>query len=308
MNPASGRNDPGATRSAIEAALSAAGRSGEFLFARPNELAAVAARAAATARSRQSAVVVVGGDGTINAVAQAAHAEGCPMGVVPQGTFNYFARTHRLPTGAADATAALARSPAVPVQVGSINDRIFLVNASIGLYRELLQDREAFKVRFGRSRLVALGAALVTMLGQHPPLRIGIELGGATRDVTTPTLFVGNNRLQLEQVGLDEAPALDRGSIAAVMMRPVGSLAMFWLLCRGAVGSLGDADALEHFEFHRMVVTPRLAWGRRKIEVARDGEVTRMRVPLEIRVSPRPLYLLKPASPNPAAHVGPSDA
>jgi diacylglycerol kinase family enzyme len=304
INAASGRNDPDTTRHTIEEALRAAGRTGELLSARPEELAHVATQAAAAATARCTAVIAVGGDGTINSVAQAAHAEGCVMGVLPQGTFNYFARTHGIPTDAAGAAEALLRSVPVPVQVGLINDRVFLVNASLGLYPEMLQDREAYKVRFGRSRLVAFGSALVTLLARHRHLRLSIELGASARNVTTPTLFVGNNRLQLERVGLQEAPALDEGCIAAVMLRPVGTLSMLALLFRGAVGTLGEASTVESFKFHRMVVTPRLALGRRMVKVAYDGEVTWMRVPLEFRVSPKPLYLLKPGAEGETTGLG----
>ena len=83
INAASGRNDADMTRQVIEAALLAAGRTGELLFARPDELARVAQQAALTATARRTAVIAVGGDGTINSVAQAAHAQGCAMGVMP---------------------------------------------------------------------------------------------------------------------------------------------------------------------------------------------------------------------------------
>ena len=295
INAASGRNAPEATRLLIEAALRTAGRSGELLFTAAGELESVARRAAAQAATRRSAVIAVGGDGTINAVAQAAHAQDCNLGVVPMGTFNYFARTHGIPTDATEAVLALCRCEPVPVQVAQINERVFLVNASLGLYPELLEDREAYKRRFGRSRVVAFAAALATSLGLHRQLRISIELGAVTREVTTATLFVGNNRLQLEQVGLEEAPALDEGCIAAVMLRPIGTLAMLWLIVRGAFGTLGDDANVESFKFHRMVVRPRLRLSRRMVTVAFDGEVGRMAAPLEFRVSPRPLYLLRPA-------------
>jgi diacylglycerol kinase family enzyme len=304
INAASGRNDPDTTRHTIEEALRATGRTGELLSVRPEELAHVATQAAAAAIARRTAVIAVGGDGTINSVAQAAHAEGCAMGVLPQGTFNYFARTHGIPTDAAGAATALLRSVPVPVQVGLINDRVFLVNASLGLYPEMLQDREAYKVRFGRSRLVAFGSALLTLLARHRHLRLSIELGASARNVTTPTLFVGNNRLQLERVGLQEAQALDEGCIAAVMLRPIGSLAMLVLLFRGVVGTLGEASTLESFMFHRMVVAPRFALGRRMVKVAYDGEVTWMSVPLEFRVSPKPLYLLKPEAEGETTDLG----
>jgi len=66
----------------------------------------------------------------------------------------------------------------------------------------LLEDREAYEARFGRSRLVAIGAALATLLHSHRMLLLHINWGTTERDVRTPTLFVGNNRLQLEQVGV----------------------------------------------------------------------------------------------------------
>ncbi len=293
INAASGHNDLDTTRKVIEQALQANGRAGELLYAKPGDLADVARKGVALARARHSAVVAVGGDGTINAVAQAAYIENCPMGVVPQGTFNYFARTHGIPTDAASAMQALLHSAPVPVQVGLINDQVFLVNASVGLYPELLQDREAYKARFGRSRLVAYGAALATLLARHRQLHLRIERSAGVREVKTPTLFVGNNRLQLEQVGLPEAQALDEGCIAAVMLRPIGSLAMLWLLFRGVFGSLGEADTVESFKFHRMIVTPRPARYGRRVKVAFDGELSHMRAPLEFRVAPKPLFLLK---------------
>ncbi len=293
INAASGRHDTDATRLAIERELAEAGRTGVILQARPDELVRTAKEAAATAVAQRTAVVAVGGDGTINAVAQAAHAQGCAMGVVPQGTFNYFARTHGLPTDAAEATRALLLCSALPVQVGMVNDRVFLVNASLGLYPELLEDREAYKARFGRSRLVALLSTVATLLGAHRQLHLRIERGNEVRDVVTPTLFVGNNRLQLEQVGLAEAIAVEQGSIAAVMLRPISTLAMFGLLFRGALGTLGEAGSVESFQFRRILVKLRPALGTRMIKVAFDGEVSRMRPPLEFRVSDRPLYVLK---------------
>jgi diacylglycerol kinase family enzyme len=294
INAASGSADADAKRGAIEAALRSAGRTGELLFPAPGELASVTRRAAASARAAGSAVVAVGGDGTINAVAQAAHAEGCPMGVLPQGTFNYFARANAIPPDPVLAADVLMRSAPRPVQIGLLNDKVFLVNASVGLYPQLLEDREAYKARFGRSRGVALVSGLATLLREHRQLRLRVERGGAVRNVRTPTLFVGNNRLQLEQVGVATAAAVEDGSVCAVLLKPIGTAAMLWLLLRGAMGSLGEADDVESFAFQRMAVNPSLAYGRRRVKVAVDGEVSWMRWPLEFSVAPTPLYLLAP--------------
>ncbi len=296
INTASGSSALEDKRAAIESALAEAGRSGELRFTRPADLAQAADQAALTALQRQSAVVAVGGDGTISTVAQAAHAHGCAMGLVPQGTFNYFARTHGLPEDAAQATRAVLCGAPVPVQVGVVNGQLFLVNASLGLYPEMLKDREAYTARFGRRRLVVLFASATTLLRSYRPLRLSIRCEGTVREIATPTLFVGNNRLQLERLGLAEAEAPETGRLAAVMLRPIGTLAMLGLMLRGALGTLGEADTIECFEFTQMQVRPRLLPGRHSIRVAMDGEVRRLRVPLDIGCSPRPLFLIKPQS------------
>lgn len=308
INAAAGSSDADTRREVIETALRTGGRRGELLFAVPSALARVAHEAAARANELGTAVVAVGGDGTLNTVAQAAHAVGCAMGVVPQGTFNYFARAHGIPADPVQAVRLLLRSSPVPVQVAGVNDRIFLVNASLGLYPELLEDRETYKARFGRSRWVAFWAASATLLRAQRQLRLHIEQGASVRDVRSLTLFVGNNRLQLEHLGVRPQQRHDGGPtharITALMLRPIGTLAMIRLMLHGAMGTLGEAQSVERFEFEHMVVRPTLMRGRRGVKIAFDGEVTTMRAPLEFRVLPRPLYLLMPRRDDTKLDVG----
>jgi diacylglycerol kinase family enzyme len=217
---------------------------------------------------------------------------------VPYGTFNYFAHAHHIPVDPAEAVRLVLTGVPQPVQVAAINQHLFLVNASLGLYPDLLEDREAYKRRFGRSRWVATYAALATLLRAQRRLRLHIERGTGVRDVDALTLFVGNNRLQLEQFGAQPEDTVSgvpgAGSIAAVMLRPVGTLAMLGLLLHGAMGTLGAADGVERFEFHHLVVRPGGLHAGGTIKVAFDGEVTRLRPPLDFRVLEQPLMLLQP--------------
>ncbi|MEC5399914.1 diacylglycerol/lipid kinase family protein [Uliginosibacterium sp. H1] len=298
INGAAGSKDADAMRQIIESTLQAEGRRGELHFCSPDAITDVARDAVQRALATRTAVVSVGGDGTLNAVTQVIHAAGCPLGVVPLGTFNYFARTHGIPEDPAEAVRQLLRAAPMPVQVAGINDRVFLVNASLGLYPDLLEDREAFKQRFGRKRWIALVAACATLLRARRCLYLHIEMGGRVRDVQTLALFVGNNRLQLQQFGAEPPDTLagtpGHGTLAALMLRPVGLLSLLRLLFSGAQARLGKADALDSFEFDHLVVKPRRSTSRRWMKVAFDGEVTKMRAPLDLRVLEQPLYLLKP--------------
>jgi len=294
FNRASGRGDRDEVGPAVEAACRAAGRACELLpVESPDQLPAIASEAVRRARDAGGVVVAAGGDGTINCVAQAVLGSGCAFGVLPRGTFNYFARTHGIPADLDAALRVLLTETASPVQVGLLNERVFIVNASLGLYSQSLEDREVWKQQFGRSRLVAAGAVLATILRGHRSLSLTIELHGQPRNVRTPTVFVGNNALQMEQVGLPEARAIDGGSLAGVMLKPVGRWGLLKLLMRGALGRLRDADQIVNFAFQRLTVCPH-RFGTRRVKVATDGEVLWMTLPLRFEVAPHPLMLIRP--------------
>ena len=293
INVASGAQDGDQRLDILRRVFSEGGREHHFLpIDGTAPIASIAARAVALARERHGVVVAAGGDGTLNAVAQLVMGSGCPFGVLPQGTFNYFGREHGIPQDTAAAAQALLRAHVKSVQIGSVNGHHFLVNASLGLYPKLLEDREAFKQQLGRSRGVALLSALATLLRGARQLRLDIDTGGTSQRLRTPTLFIGNNRLQFERLGLDQpASALEGGQLAAIALKPIGTLAMFGLALRGALGTLGEAEQLTGFAFRKLTVRPR---GYRWIKLATDGEILRLRTPLVFEVALQPLLLLVP--------------
>lgn len=293
LNAASGSRGAGNTRAIIERVMREAGREHHLrLVENPGDLAAIARTAVTDAGQVGGAVVVAGGDGTINTVANAVLASACPLGVLPSGTFNYFGRTHRIPEDPESAVRMLLTASPQPVQVGLVNDRLFLVNASLGLYPKLLEDREAWKQQYGRSRMVAMWAALSSMVGARRQLRLQLTKDGEVTHWRTPTLFVGNNKLQLQQIGMAEADALDAGFLVAISPRPVGTLSLLWLALRGALGTLGDAANVRSFALRELEVR-RSTRRSRSIKVAVDGEILQLQEPLRFQVSPQPLYLLK---------------
>jgi diacylglycerol kinase family enzyme len=296
LNAGSGSLETQQRIDTIGSVLSAAGRVHEVLQVHdPRQLGRTTARAIELATDRNGAVVAAGGDGTINAVTQQVLYTGLPFGVLPQGTFNYFGRVHGIPTDTEEAVRALLTARLKPVQVGLINDRVFNVNASMGIYPQLLEDREAFKQRFGRTRVVALVSGLVTLLRSHRSWNVRLELDGESRSATTTTLFVGNNQLQFEQIGIAQAPSLQERQLVGIMLKPVGKLEMLGLLFRGALGQLGEAEKVSSFAFTSLTIEPRHRPGKRRVKVATDGEISRLPMPLHFRPAPAHLQLMVPA-------------
>ena len=294
INPGSGAQDAKAKRDLLGEIFEAAGRSHQFVpIEGPAMLEGAVDKAAADAAGCGGVLVAVGGDGTINTVAAAALRQGCVLGVLPQGTFNLFARSHGISQDLETAAAALIRGCPEPVQVAQVNGRVFLVNASLGLYPQLLQDREGFQDRFGRRRWVAIVSGLLTLFKWRRQLKLEIELAGERTVLTTPTLFVGNNRLQLQRIGIaeDTAARVGEGRLAAVAARPIGTMALMTLLLRGALGTLGEAEQVHSFAFQSLKVQVR---GMRRLKVAVDGEVGVVTPPLLFAVSTKPLMLVVP--------------
>ena len=295
LNTGSGHLETDQRVETIRSVLNASGRRHELTQVQdPRDLGKAAGQAIEWAQRHQGAVVVAGGDGSINTLAQQVLPTGLPFGVLPQGTFNYFARANGIPTDTEDATRALLTAHVRPVQVGMVNDRVFLVNGSMGLYPQVLEDREAFKHRFGRTRPVALMAALFTLLSQHRDWVIKVEIDGQIKTMVTPTLFVGNNALQLEQIGIPEAPMVQADRLVALVVKPQSRLAMLGLLLRGALGQLGEAEQVTSVAFNRLTIEPRLPHKPRKIKVATDGEIAWLTTPLTFRPAPQHLQLLVP--------------
>ncbi|HEY4293386.1 acylglycerol kinase family protein [Luteibacter sp.] len=111
INAGSGRREVSAARDEIAALLDAAGRRHRFFpIDGERDIKSVVREAAAYAQASGGALVAAGGDGTINGVAATAWKEDLAMGVLPQGTFNFFGRTHGIPGDTREATKALSRA------------------------------------------------------------------------------------------------------------------------------------------------------------------------------------------------------
>jgi len=299
FNGASGTGDKQQIQAGIAAVLRDAGRQHEFFFVdRPDNISASVQKAIDHAEKFDGAIVVAGGDGTINAAAELVLPTRRPFGLLPQGTFNYTCRTHGIPLDSIEAAKALLRAHIKPIQVGRVNDRIFLVNASLGLYPKLLEDREAFKQQYGRKRSIAFVSGLVTMTQYRSRLELEIQHDGEREWVRTPTLFVGNNALQLEQVGLPEADDVRHRQLAAVIVKPVSAVAMLGLALRGAMGKLHDAENVRDFAFASMHVRRANRSNHRQLKVATDGEICWMKPELHFRVDPQALMLMAPMKPE----------
>lgn len=166
-------------------------------------------------------VVAVGGDGTVNAVAGHVAGEGGVMGVVPGGTLNHFARDLGV-SEIEEALTALVAGATRTVDVGVANDRIFVNNIGIGVYPEMVRERERHEDRWGK--WPALMASAVKVFVTFEPLEGVVEADGDRRGLEAAAVFVGNNVFSTEPGRIGTRERLDAGVLDLRLVRTSKSL------------------------------------------------------------------------------------
>ena len=235
-------------------------------------------------------IVAAGGDGTICAVASVLAGTDRVMGVLPMGTFNYFARSLGVPQELEGAVEVLRAGVPRPVSIARVNGEAFLNNASLGAYAAILETREDVYRRWGRSRPAAYWSVVKTLATLRKPLRLTIEIGGETVARRTPLVFAVANAFQLDQMGLPGRECVEAGGLA-LFVAPDGG--RWGLMRRAAALALGLAGPGRDYEL--ICGAPiRIASRRPRRLVARDGERSRMSGPFEFTVEPGALRVLAP--------------
>ena len=257
---------------------------------RPETFAAQIDRAVAAAKADGGVVIAAGGDGTIRSVAQKAAEGQVKFGVVACGTFNFFARNHGIPEEPEEALRLALTGEVRKVRLGEVNGTYFLINASLGLYAKAIRDREGRTKRWGRNRLVVIISTLVSLLSRHRTLHVDLVMPGQVMKIRTPTIFLGNNALQLRDLAMDVAKCMKADLLAAVVMKPLTRWETFRVLWRGLSKTLEQEERLETFCVDSLTIhSPQAVQ-----TVALDGELFQMRTPLKIRAVPEILNMVLP--------------
>lgn len=283
VNPRSGSAPAAET---IEKLFRDAGAEASVRLARgsPNDLAHE------IAREKPPLIVAAGGDGTVSAVASALVDTPIPLAVVPVGTLNHFARDIGVPEDAAAAVRIALGGKQRSVDVGEVNGRLFINNASIGLYPAIVRRREKQQRRLGRSKWQAMLWAIHATLRSHPFLDLTLTLDGVEQHRRTPFVFIGNNVYQMEgfMVGLRER--VDAGTLSVYLSHRGGRLGLLLLAVRALLGRLLAASDFEAASVSSLRIESR----HTRLLVATDGEVEAIDMPLVFRIRPRALKVLVP--------------
>jgi diacylglycerol kinase family enzyme len=277
-------------RAELEGAFRKHAISASFEFVPGSELKAAAERAVKSATAGEiDAIVAGGGDGTIHTVASAVAGTDIPLGIIPLGTLNHFAKDLRIPLLVGDAVAVISGGVHRSVDVGEVNGEIFINNASIGIYPYVVLDRDRRRKRHGVSKWPAMIIAGFRAFWNLPLHRLRIRAQNWQEACRSPCVFIGNNEYHLKGSSFGSRERLDGGELCLFVARKQSRLGLLWVAVRCVAGLVDQSDL-------RIVATAAVEVGsrRKRLLVALDGEIQWMQTPLHYRTRPAALRVLAP--------------
>jgi diacylglycerol kinase family enzyme len=178
----------------------------------------------------------------------------------------------------------------IAVDVAEVNGRIFINNSSLGLYPDIVRDRERQQARLGRGKWRSFAWASLAVLRRFPFLTVRIEVESVKRDFVTPIVFIGNNEYQMAGFDIGARESLERGVLSIYIVQKPGRAALVRLSLAALLGRLEQARDFEAHTATEISIETR----RHRLLVATDGEVHSMSSPLYYRTRPRCLRVVVP--------------
>jgi diacylglycerol kinase (ATP) len=163
-------------------------------------------------------VIVAGGDGTVNSTLPVLLRTRKPLGILPLGTANDFARTLDIPPDLDAAAEIIVRGSTRRVDIGVVNGRYFLNAAGIGFSTDLQRELPAWVKRTFGSSAYPLG--VLRRWRRHRPFAVEIRGGGRTLRTRAIQVTVANGRFYGGGMTAEQAASIDDGDLDLILVLP----------------------------------------------------------------------------------------
>jgi len=235
-------------------------------------------------------ILVAGGDGTIGTAASLVAKKQVELAILPGGTLNHFARDHNIPTDLGKA-ALLAGGKGIVTgaDVGYVNDCVFLNTSSIGAYVTFVRDREEFEKRLGYT--IASLAAFVKTWSQLRSFSVTLEAKGEKQTYRSSLVFIGIGERELKMPALGSRVKNGKRGLHVMIVRGRTRARLFALALAAIAKGTKEAERLPEFDDF-LVDSCRIDLGRPITLIGLDGELKRMRTPLDFHLERDALQLV----------------
>jgi YegS/Rv2252/BmrU family lipid kinase len=236
-------------------------------------------------------VLAVGGDGTVNEVAQGLVGSPAALGIVPAGSGNGLARALRIPLRPELALAALESGARRRMDVGYLNGRPFLNVAGVGFDAVVGHAFHERGRRGGRRGLLGYVRLSLAELRAYRAPRLTIEAGDERLDLAAFLVTFANGPQYGSGAVINPGAKLDDGRMEVVVFED-GPL---WRILAAAprlfLGGLERTPG-----YRRLAGPPAIVTAGAPAAVHCDGDPAGTAQRIEIQLRPRVLEIVVPAA------------
>ena len=239
---------------------------------------------------RMKRVLVCGGDGTIALAAAQLAGRMTELAVIPGGTLNHFAQRTGLPNNAVEALEVALHGRARPVDVGYVNDMLFINTSSVGAYPVFVRSR-----KYLQNRMHYYPASLIAgfrRLWKFRPVRVSL----AGRLLKTPLVFVGVGERELALPALGQVKEQGRKGLHLMAVDCGSVFEACGLILNSLFFGINPLQKQRRLENQLIEKSIEMNFSRRKsrVTVALDGELVLLGVPLNYRFAPGEIKVALP--------------
>ena len=230
-------------------------------------------------------IIAVGGDGTVNKVAQMVAFTDKTLAIIPTGTANLLAAKLGIPTNLRKNLKILSKENIKKIDALKINDEQCVLRCGFGYDSDIIcKTPQSLKNRFGYLAYFIAGVIFALRL---TPKEYEITYNGKTISIKATCIIIGNaSNMYRNIISVANKSELDDGLFDVFILKAINPITFFYEFLRIIFGIRTNNARAKYFKARSLSI--KNFWTTCHI----DGEKTKLKRDIEVRVIPQAIKVI----------------
>ncbi len=236
-------------------------------------------------------IIIGGGDGTVASAATRLAGQSKPLGILPLGTFNLAARDMGMPLDWEAAALALLDAPVGEMDLLDLDGELYFCVLVLGFYPALAMGREEYHGSWIIKSLKSL-REIFTFVASFPPLHLTFQdENGNKVQQRSRMVIIANNDYEDFFGLIPKRGTLDGGFLTVYVSSHKTRWGLFRSFFSWVRGKWKQDKEMHFFHAKELEIAVRR---KRRLPVMRDGELSKLKLPLKVVLRPKAIRVLAP--------------
>lgn len=237
-----------------------------------------------------STIVIGGGDGTVRTAVQVLIDKDIPLAIMPLGTFNVLGKSLNHPSDLETLFQMIKNKKYKKIDVAQVNGQVIVNHAWLGIYYQVLKEREKHKEWLRKSRLLKAIFNTMFFFKHVPHYYFDVKIEDKLIAFKTCLLFLSNNDSSANWVNFGERIHLSSGLFSISILNCHTRWQLFVCMMHIIFGDFKRSKYISHFRVNELKVDA----NKKQIKIVLDGELFQLTPPLHFIIHQRQLTVVVP--------------